>query len=57
MSSAGSLSAPRGETEFPSDVEVVHGRGVEPLCLSAVEPKSTASASFATRAVSLWGNP
>jgi hypothetical protein len=28
----------------------VHGRGVEPLCLSAAEPKSAAYANFATRA-------
>ena len=29
----------------------VHGKGVEPLRLAAAEPKSAASASFATRAV------
>jgi integrase len=34
----------------------VHGKGVEPLRLAAAEPKSAASASFATRAVILWGN-
>jgi hypothetical protein len=34
----------------------VHGKGVEPLCLSAAEPKSAASACFATRAVSSWVN-
>jgi hypothetical protein len=33
----------------------VHGKGVEPLCLSAAEPKSAASASFATRAL-LWAH-
>ncbi len=33
----------------------VHGKGVEPLRLSAAEPKSAASASFATRAVIAWG--
>jgi integrase len=31
----------------------VHGKGVEPLRLAAAEPKSAASASFATRAVIL----
>jgi hypothetical protein len=35
---------------------VVHGKGIEPLCLAAAEPKSAASASFATRAVILGGN-
>jgi hypothetical protein len=35
----------------------VHGRGVEPLRLAAAEPKSAASASFATRAVNLRSNP
>jgi hypothetical protein len=33
----------------------VHGKGLEPLCLAAAEPKSAASASFATRAVNPWG--
>ncbi len=33
----------------------VHGKGVEPLRLAAAEPKSAASASFATRAVISWG--
>jgi integrase len=34
----------------------VHGKGVEPLRLAAAEPKSAASACFATRAVILSGN-
>lgn len=34
----------------------VHGRGLEPLRLSTVEPKSTASANSATRARVSWGN-
>ncbi len=34
----------------------VHGKGVEPIRLAAAEPKSAASASFATRAVILSGN-
>jgi hypothetical protein len=34
-----------------SDSAKVHGKGVEPLRLAAAEPKSAASASFATRAV------
>ncbi len=34
----------------PSTFGEVHGKGLEPLRLSAVEPKSTASANFATRA-------
>jgi|CZKU01.1.fsa_nt_gi integrase len=33
----------------------VHGTGVEPVRLAAAEPKSAASASFATRAVNPWG--
>ena len=37
---------------FPKSSKV-HGKGVEPLRLAAAEPKSAASASFATRAVSL----
>jgi len=32
----------------------VHGKGLEPIRLSAAEPKSAASASFATRAVRSW---
>jgi hypothetical protein len=32
----------------------VHGKGLEPLCLAAAEPKSAASASFATRALRSW---
>ena len=36
---------------------VVHGAGVEPASLAAAEPKSAASASFATRAVSFGGIP
>jgi phosphoribosylaminoimidazole-succinocarboxamide synthase len=43
-------STPRDSLSQDLSQEAVHGRGVEPLCLSAVEPKSTASASFATRA-------
>ena len=35
----------------------MHGKGVEPLCLSAAEPKSAASASFATRAGMLLPMP
>jgi integrase len=35
----------------------VHGKGLEPLRLAAAEPKSAASANFATRAVNLRGNP
>ena len=35
----------------------VHGRGVEPLRLAAAEPKSAASASFATRAVKGQSRP
>ena len=31
----------------------MHGKGLEPLRLAAVEPKSTASANFATRAGTL----
>jgi integrase len=50
-------SSADGEVSREVSRKAVHGRGVEPLCLSAVEPKSTASASFATRALSLWGNP
>jgi hypothetical protein len=39
--------------EPTKDLEIsdeVHGRGLEPLRLTAVEPKSTASANSATRA-------
>ncbi len=35
----------------------VHGKGVEPIRLAAAEPKSAASASFATRAGTATGNP
>ncbi len=41
---------------FPKSLKV-HGKGVEPIRLAAAEPKSAASASFATRAVNLKGNP
>jgi hypothetical protein len=36
--------------------KMVHGRGLEPLRLAAAEPKSAASASFATRATSFEGS-
>jgi integrase len=36
--------------EFPSDPAVVREPGVEPRCLAALEPKSSASANSATRA-------
>ena len=39
---------------FPKSLKV-HGKGVEPLRLAAAEPKSAASASFATRAVNSCG--
>ena len=35
---------------FPKPFNVVHGKGLEPLRLAAAEPKSAASANFATRA-------
>ena len=41
---------------FPNAFNVVHGKGLEPLCLAAAEPKSAASANFATRAVSFEGS-
>ena len=43
-------SSGSGDTEPPPKPMKVHGRGVEPLRLAAAEPKSAASASFATRA-------
>ena len=43
------------DPEGPPKLTKVHGKGVEPLRLAAAEPKSAASASFATRAVSLSG--
>jgi hypothetical protein len=33
----------------------VHGKGLEPLRLAAAEPKSAASANFATRALNSSG--
>jgi hypothetical protein len=39
-----------GRAAFASAFKLVHGKGVEPLCLAAAEPKSAASACFATRA-------
>jgi len=48
--------APRTKSDdFPTTGKSakVHGKGVEPLRLAAAEPKSAASASFATRAVYL----
>ena len=37
-------------TPTPANYAKVHGKGVEPLCLAAAEPKSAAYANFATRA-------
>jgi hypothetical protein len=34
------LGSSRGDRGRPNAFKLVHGRGVEPLCLSAVEPKS-----------------
>ena len=46
VSAATSSSTPRRRSKDAK----VHGKGVEPLRLAAAEPKSAASASFATRA-------
>jgi integrase len=52
-----SAGGPTGGARKVANPSKVHGRGVEPLRLAAAEPKSAASASFATRAVSLRGIP
>ncbi len=52
--------APRRDFRLAAGLPIlakVHGKGLEPLCLAAAEPKSAASASFATRAVSSRGIP
>jgi hypothetical protein len=46
----GRRHARRSPIRFTNSFNSVHGRGLEPLRLSAVEPKSTASANSATRA-------
>jgi hypothetical protein len=43
--------SPGGPTGDPPKCSEVHGKGLEPIRLAAAEPKSAASASFATRAV------